>query len=95
MLPGAGRMMQNVPAGGLPEQELTRIEAIINSMTAQERLRPDLIDGGRRKRIARGSGTTVQDVNRLLKQFLQIRKLMKTLSRSPGRSGLANLLRNF
>jgi signal recognition particle subunit SRP54 len=95
MLPGAGRMMQNVPAGGLPEQELTRIEAIINSMTAQERSRPDLIDGGRRKRIARGSGTTVQDVNRLLKQFLQIRKLMKTLSRSPGRSGLANLLRSL
>jgi signal recognition particle subunit SRP54 len=95
MLPGAGRLMQNVPAGGLPDRELTRIEAIINSMTAQERSRPDLIDGGRRKRIARGSGTTVQDVNRLLKQFLQIRKLMKTLSRSPGRSGLANLLRNF
>ena len=95
MLPGAGRMMQNVPAGGLPDQELTRIEAIINSMTAQERSRPDLIDGGRRKRIARGSGTTVQDVNRLLKQFLQIRKLMKTLSRSPGRSGLANLLRSL
>jgi signal recognition particle subunit SRP54 len=95
MLPGAGRLMQNAPAGGLPEQELTRVEAIINSMTAQERARPDLIDGSRRKRIARGSGTTVQDVNRLLKQFLQIRKLMKTLSRSPGRSGLADLLRSL
>ena len=95
MLPGAGRLMQNAPAGGLPEQELTRVEAIINSMTAQERARPDLIDGSRRKRIARGSGTTVQDVNRLLKQFLQIRKLMKTLSRSPGRSGWADLLRSL
>ncbi|MBI3596292.1 MAG: signal recognition particle protein [Nitrospirae bacterium] len=95
MLPGAGRLMQNVPARGLPDQELTRIEAIINSMTGQERTRPDLIDGSRRKRIARGSGTTVQEVNRLLKQFLQIRKLMKTLSRSQGRSGLANLLKSL
>jgi len=95
MLPGAGRLMQGVSKPELPEKELSRIEAIINSMTVQERRRPDVIDGSRRKRIAAGSGTTVQDVNRLLKQFLQTKKLMKTLSRSPGHSGLANLLRSL
>jgi signal recognition particle subunit SRP54 len=95
MIPGAGRLMQNAPGGEFPDRELTRVEAIINSMTALERRQPGVIDGGRRKRIARGSGTTVQDVNRLLKQFLQTRKLMKTLSRSQGRSGLAHLLRSL
>jgi len=74
---------------------LTRIEAIIGSMTKQERRQPGVIDGSRRKRIAQGSGTTVQEVNRLLKQFLQTKKLMKTLSRSQGRAGLANLLRSL
>lgn len=95
MLPGAGRLMQGVSNPELPERELTRIEAIISSMTDQERRQPGVIDGSRRKRIAGGSGTSVQDVNRLLKQFLQIKKVMKTMSRSPGRSGLANLLRSL
>ncbi|MEK6684536.1 MAG: signal recognition particle protein [Nitrospirota bacterium] len=95
MLPGAGRLMQGVSNPEFPERELTRIEAIIGSMTVQERRQPGVIDGGRRKRIAGGSGTTAQEVNRLLKQFLQTKKLMKTLSRSPGRSGLANLLRSL
>jgi len=95
MIPGAGRLMQKASSPEFPDRELTRVEAIINSMTALERRQPGVIDGGRRKRIARGSGTTVQEVNRLLKQFLQTRKLMKTLSRSQGRSGLANLLRSL
>jgi signal recognition particle subunit SRP54 len=95
MLPGAGRLMQGVSNPELQERELSRIEAIIGSMTDQERRQPGVIDGSRRKRIAGGSGTTVQDVNRLLKQFLQTKKLMKTLSRSQGRSGLANLLRSL
>ncbi|MBI3810695.1 MAG: signal recognition particle protein [Nitrospirae bacterium] len=95
MLPGAGRLMQGVSNPELPERELTRTEAIINSMTVKERRQPGVIDGSRRKRIAGGSGTTVQDVNRLLKQFLQIKKVMKTMSRSQGRSGLANLLRSL
>jgi signal recognition particle subunit SRP54 len=95
MLPGAGRLMKGVSNPELPERELTRIEAIISSMTVKERRQPGVIDGSRRKRIAGGSGTTVQDVNRLLKQFLQIKKVMKTMSRSPGRSGLANLLRSL
>ena len=95
MIPGAGRLMQGVSNPELPERELTRIEAIIGSMTVRERRQPGVIDGSRRKRIAGGSGTSIQDVNRLLKQFLQIKKLMKTLSRSQGRSGLANLLRSL
>ncbi len=95
MLPGAGRLMKGASNPELPERDLNRIEAIIGSMTVKERRQPGVIDGSRRKRIAGGSGTTVQDVNRLLKQFLQTKKLMKTLSRSPGRSGLANLLRSL
>jgi signal recognition particle subunit SRP54 len=95
MLPGAGRLLPGASGHEFPDRELNRVEAIINSMTKQERHRPDMIDGKRRKRIANGSGTSVQDVNRLLKQFLQTRKLMKTLSRSKGRAGLADLLRSM
>jgi signal recognition particle subunit SRP54 len=95
MIPGAGRLMQGVSNPELPERELTRIEAIIDSMTVKERHQPGVIDGSRRKRIAGGSGTRVQDVNRLLKQFLQIKKVMKTMSRSQGRSGPASLLRSL
>lgn len=62
------------------EKELVKIEAIINSMTKEERSNPSIINGSRRKRIARGSGTTVQDVNKLLKQFEQTRKMMKQLA---------------
>ncbi|MBI3610559.1 MAG: signal recognition particle protein [Nitrospirae bacterium] len=99
MLPGMGRRVQTSALGGsaenLPDRELVRVEAIINSMTAQERRQPGVIDGSRRKRIARGSGTTVQEVNQLLKRFLQAKKLMKTLSRSQGRTGIAGLLRSL
>jgi signal recognition particle subunit SRP54 len=61
------------------EQEMKRTLAIIDSMTRQERELPSVINGSRRKRIARGSGTGVEDVNRLLKQFAQARRLMKGL----------------
>lgn len=77
MLPGAAR-----PKGPLPmmdEKALRHVEAIIGSMTAQEREQPQIIDGSRRRRIAQGSGTTVQDVNRLLKQFADARKLIKQM----------------
>ncbi|TMQ53855.1 MAG: signal recognition particle protein [Candidatus Eisenbacteria bacterium] len=81
MLPGV-----KVPAGvQLSEQELRRTEAIIQSMTRQERTRPQVIDGSRRKRIARGSGTTVQDVNRLLRQFEQTRTMLKRFGGKRGR----------
>ncbi len=78
MIPGVNR---SLPAGAVDGKQLTRVEAIICSMTPQERARPQLIDGSRRKRIARGSGTTVQNVNQLLRQFEQMKKMMKTMGR--------------
>jgi signal recognition particle subunit SRP54 len=75
MIPGfSGHQLQNMK---LDERELDRIQAIILSMTPEERRRPDLINGSRRLRIARGSGTSVQHVNRLVKQFGQMRKVMR------------------
>ena len=78
-------MMPGVNAGALKnaqldESQMGRIEAIILSMTMKERINPDIINGSRRKRIAAGSGTSVEDVNRLLKQFDQMKKMMKQLS---------------
>jgi signal recognition particle subunit SRP54 len=67
------------------EKDLRRTEAIIQSMTRQERTRPQIIDGSRRKRIARGSGTTVQDVNRMLRQFEQAREMLRRFSGKRGR----------
>jgi signal recognition particle subunit SRP54 len=79
MIPGfQGAQMKNVK---VDERELDRIEAIILSMTPLERRRPDLIKGSRRLRIARGSGTTVQHVNQLVKQFGQMQKVMKQLGK--------------
>jgi len=81
MLPKVG-MLKNVGKVQVDEKQLVRIEAIINSMTEKERRRHDIINGKRRKRIARGSGTTVQQVNQVLKQYVQMRKMMKTMSTS-------------
>jgi signal recognition particle subunit SRP54 len=78
MVPGMGKAMRGM--GQVDERELDRIEAIILSMTPYERGHPDQINGSRRKRIAAGSGTNVQAVNRLVKQFGQMRKLMKQLA---------------
>ena len=78
MVPGMGKAMQGM--GQVDERDLDRIEAIIKSMTPYERAHPDEIKGSRRKRIANGSGTTVQAVNRLVKQFGQMRKLMKQMA---------------
>jgi signal recognition particle subunit SRP54 len=78
MIPG----MSKLPEGAtVDEHALVRIEAIIRSMTLEERKTPHIINGGRRKRIAAGSGTTVQDVNRLLKQYEQMQRMMKTLGK--------------
>ena len=78
MIPGLGNKMPDVD---IDETELTRTVAIIDSMTPAERTKPEIIKGSRRKRIAAGSGTRVQDVNRLLKQFTQTQKLMKQFSK--------------
>ncbi|HEU5300344.1 MAG TPA: signal recognition particle protein [bacterium] len=75
MIPGLGARMKG--AGGVDERQLGRVEAIIDSMTPEERRQPALIDGSRRRRIARGSGTSIQDVNRLLRQFDEAKRLIK------------------
>ena len=77
MIPGVGKALKNVD---IDDNAFRGVEAIIYSMTAQERENPNIINGSRRMRIAKGSGTTVQDVNRLLKQFEESRKMMKILS---------------
>ena len=79
MMPGLGQMKQLKDAD-LDERELDRVEAIILSMTPQERLNPDLVKGSRRRRIANGSGTSIQQVNNLVKQFGQMRRLMKQVA---------------
>ena len=78
MIPGVGSQLKGMK---VDEREIDRIEAIILSMTAEERRRPDLIKGSRRLRIARGSGTNVQAVNQLVKQFAQVRKVMRQVGR--------------
>lgn len=90
MIPGLGKVKELV-ADGQADQELVKVEAIINSMTARERQDYRLINGSRRKRIARGSGTTVQDVNRLLKNYLEMKKMMKKFNKM-GPKGLKRLL---
>ena len=86
MIPGAGKLL---PAGAqIDEREILRVEAIISSMTERERRDPRLLNASRRKRIARGSGTTVQDVNRLMKNYEEMRTMMKRFGkRPPGRGG--------
>ncbi len=81
MMPGMGKAMKQMRQGDMDEAELDRVEAIILSMTPAERANPEVINGSRRKRIARGSGTTVQAVNQLVKQFGQMRKMMAALSK--------------
>ena len=79
-------------AQGHLEDRINKLEAIINSMTKKERKRPDIIKGSRKKRIAAGSGTQIQDVNRLLKQFTQMQKMMKKMSQ---KGGLAKMMRGL
>jgi signal recognition particle subunit SRP54 len=78
MLPSIGPF-KAAQKSKVDEKELVRIEAIINSMTPRERRHHQIINGSRRKRIARGSGTSVQEVNQLLKQYVQTQKMMKTM----------------
>ena len=93
-------MMPGVNAGALKnaqvdEKQMARIEAIILSMTPEERLKPDIINGSRRKRIAKGCGLGVEDVNRLLKQFDQMKKMMKQLSSKGARKMLGRKMGGF
>jgi signal recognition particle subunit SRP54 len=77
MIPGMNKM--KLPDADVNDKELTKVDAIISSMTSRERRDYTIISGSRRSRIAKGSGTQVQDVNRLLKQFAEMRKMMKSM----------------
>jgi len=81
MIPGMGKMMKQMEGAQPPEKEMKRIEAIIDSMTSTERANHTIINGSRRLRIAKGSGTTVQEVNQLLKRFTEAQKMMKQLQK--------------
>jgi signal recognition particle subunit SRP54 len=90
-----GDLLDLVPGGrklgpkldiGQAEKELRRVEAIINSMTIKERRNPDILNGSRRRRIAQGSGTTVTDINRLIKQFLEMKKMMQRMNKLGARA---------
>ena len=98
MIPGLGGMKElNQQRSQVDEKQMGRVQAIIGSMTMEERQNHQVINGSRRKRIARGSGTTVEAVNRVLKQFVEMRKMLKTMSGvGGGRKGkerLTNMLR--
>jgi len=88
MLPGMNKMPGDVK---VDENALVRIEAMIQSMTPEERTRPSIINGSRRRRIALGSGTTVQEVNRLLKQFDEMQRMMKRLTKGNMRRAMQGM----
>jgi signal recognition particle subunit SRP54 len=88
MIPGLGAKIKNAP---IDDNALVKVEAIINSMTREERSTPKVLNGNRRKRIARGSGTSIQDVNRLVKQFSEMQRMMSSFSKK----GLPSSMRNF
>lgn len=90
-LPGMGQLPDSVK-NQANDKELVKMEAMINSMTPKERRRPELIKGSRKKRIAAGSGTQIQDVNRLLKQFSQMQKMMKKMGQ---KGGMAKMMRGL
>jgi signal recognition particle subunit SRP54 len=94
MLPGVGKMKDQIAAAGLDDKILTHQEAIISSMTKAERANPDVINGSRRKRIAKGAGVEVQDVNKLLKMHRQMADVMKQMKKMGGKipAGLSQLM---
>ena len=91
MLPGAGKISEE----DIDEKAIVRMEAILNSMTKKERESPQVIDGKRKKRIAKGSGTSVQQINQLLKQYLQMKKMMKSFSKGFGARKFGKMMKNM
>jgi signal recognition particle subunit SRP54 len=87
MIPGFGKVSKQLPTGALEGDQMKHVEAIIRSMTLGERRDPGIIDGSRRRRIARGSGTTPQEVNQLINQFTQMRTMMKQMTTGKGPFG--------
>ncbi|MEJ6505168.1 MAG: signal recognition particle protein [Crocinitomicaceae bacterium] len=92
MIPGMGKAMKDTD---IPEDAFKGVEAIIHSMTIKERADPTLLNSSRRSRIAKGSGTTVQDVNKLIKQFDEMRKMMKMMSNPRAMSGMMSQMKNM
>ena len=90
MIPGMGNASRKIPTD-LDEDQIKRVEAIIQSMTPEERRRPEILNGSRRRRIARGSGTTPADINRLMNQFKQTQKLMRQFSRTRNPNSLLKM----
>lgn len=88
MIPGMGKALKGID---VDDDSFKPIEAIIKSMTPDERANPEVINGSRRKRIATGSGTSIQEVNNLMKQFSQMRKMMKAMNKMGGKRAMANL----
>ena len=92
MVPGLNQLSRNMP-DDFDDNQIKRVEAIIYSMTPEERQRPEILNGSRRRRIARGSGTTPQDINRLLNQFKQSQKIMRQFSKTRNPRSLMNMFR--
>lgn len=88
MIPGVGSAIKNAD---IDDKQLVKVESIIQSMTKEERRNPKILNGSRRKRIARGSGNTIQDVNRLIKQFNEMQKMIKMINKQSGGRGMLNL----
>jgi signal recognition particle subunit SRP54 len=92
MLPGIGKMQKQIAAAGIDDSMIKRQEAIILSMTKKERIVVGLLNASRRKRIAAGSGATVQDVNRLVKQYQDMARMMKKMSGKTGAAAMKAML---
>jgi len=88
MVPGVSSAIKNTD---VDDKQLVRVESIIQSMTKKERTSPKILNGSRRKRIAKGSGNTIQDVNRLIKQFEQMQQMMKMMNKNTGKFSVSNM----
>ncbi len=91
MIPGVGSQLKNAD---IDDKQIVKVESIIQSMTKKERSNPKILNGSRRKRIAIGSGNSIQDVNRLIKQFGEMQRMVKMMTSKAGKSGMMNL-KNF
>jgi len=87
MIPGLGKYKKQLDEVQMPEKEIKKVEAIINSMTAQERRQPKILNASRRRRIATGSGSSVQEVNQLMRNFDQMSKMLKKMMSGKGKPG--------
>jgi len=94
MIPGMAKVGRDL-SPDLTDQQIRRVEAIINSMTVAERRNPRILNASRKRRVARGSGTNVQEINQLLGQFRQMQRMMKQLSAAKGQRNLARLFGGF